>query len=214
MYPKDAAQIVAMADVFPGARVIEAGVGSGALTMSLLRAVGLHGRVHLVRAPARFRRGSPLPTSSASSAGRILPGASWSATSSSRSTRPRRPTGSSWTCSRPGSASTPLQTCWSPAASSAVTSLRRPRLARTVETLRDARRVHRAGVLGVDDPDLARRGARRPARSSHDRAYRVPGDFPAAGARTVAPPRRRRPAPGRRTTEGNDRSASSSSTRR
>ncbi|HYO86545.1 MAG TPA: tRNA (adenine-N1)-methyltransferase [Dermatophilaceae bacterium] len=40
VYPKDAAQIVAMADVFPGARVVEAGVGSGALSMSLLRAVG------------------------------------------------------------------------------------------------------------------------------------------------------------------------------
>ena len=40
VYPKDAAQIVAMADVFPGARVVEAGVGSGALTCSLLRAVG------------------------------------------------------------------------------------------------------------------------------------------------------------------------------
>jgi tRNA (adenine57-N1/adenine58-N1)-methyltransferase len=40
IYPKDAAQIVAMGDVFPGARVIEAGAGSGALTCSLLRAVG------------------------------------------------------------------------------------------------------------------------------------------------------------------------------
>lgn len=45
VYPKDAAQIVAMADVFPGARVVEAGVGSGALTCSLLRAVGPQGRV-------------------------------------------------------------------------------------------------------------------------------------------------------------------------
>lgn len=45
IYPKDAAQIVAMADVFPGARVVEAGVGSGALTMSLLRAVGESGMV-------------------------------------------------------------------------------------------------------------------------------------------------------------------------
>jgi tRNA (adenine57-N1/adenine58-N1)-methyltransferase len=45
VYPKDAAQIMAMADVFPGARVVEAGVGSGALTCSLLRAVGPHGRV-------------------------------------------------------------------------------------------------------------------------------------------------------------------------
>lgn len=45
VYPKDAAQIVAMADVFPGARVIEAGAGSGALTCWLLRAVGEHGLV-------------------------------------------------------------------------------------------------------------------------------------------------------------------------
>jgi tRNA (adenine57-N1/adenine58-N1)-methyltransferase len=45
VYPKDSAQIVAMADIFPGARVVEAGVGSGALTCSLLRAVGPHGRV-------------------------------------------------------------------------------------------------------------------------------------------------------------------------
>lgn len=45
VYPKDAAQILAMADVFPGARVVEAGVGSGALTCSLLRAVGPDGRV-------------------------------------------------------------------------------------------------------------------------------------------------------------------------
>ena len=45
VYPKDAGQIVMMADVFPGATVVEAGVGSGALSMSLLRAVGEHGRL-------------------------------------------------------------------------------------------------------------------------------------------------------------------------
>jgi tRNA (adenine57-N1/adenine58-N1)-methyltransferase catalytic subunit len=45
VYPKDAGQVVHMADIFPGAHVVEAGVGSGALTMSLLRAVGDHGRV-------------------------------------------------------------------------------------------------------------------------------------------------------------------------
>jgi tRNA (adenine57-N1/adenine58-N1)-methyltransferase catalytic subunit len=43
VYPKDAAQIVAFADVFPGARVIEAGAGSGALSSWLLRAVGEQG---------------------------------------------------------------------------------------------------------------------------------------------------------------------------
>jgi tRNA (adenine57-N1/adenine58-N1)-methyltransferase len=45
VYPKDAAQIVGLADIHPGARVVEAGAGSGALTCSLLRAVGTAGRV-------------------------------------------------------------------------------------------------------------------------------------------------------------------------
>ncbi|WP_439563816.1 tRNA (adenine-N1)-methyltransferase [Microcella sp.] len=45
IYPKDAAQILAQADIFPGARVIEAGVGSGALSMWLLRAIGERGHL-------------------------------------------------------------------------------------------------------------------------------------------------------------------------
>ena len=45
VYPKDSGQIVQMADIFPGAHVIEAGVGSGALSISLLRAVGESGRL-------------------------------------------------------------------------------------------------------------------------------------------------------------------------
>jgi tRNA (adenine57-N1/adenine58-N1)-methyltransferase catalytic subunit len=45
VYPKDAAQIVAFADVFPGARVLEAGAGSGALSCWLLRAVGEAGHL-------------------------------------------------------------------------------------------------------------------------------------------------------------------------
>jgi tRNA (adenine57-N1/adenine58-N1)-methyltransferase catalytic subunit len=46
VYPKDAGQIITMADIYPGARVVEAGVGSGALSISLLRAVGDHGYLH------------------------------------------------------------------------------------------------------------------------------------------------------------------------
>lgn len=46
VYPKDAALIVGLADVFPGAVVVEAGAGSGALTCSLLRAVGAQGRLY------------------------------------------------------------------------------------------------------------------------------------------------------------------------
>jgi tRNA (adenine57-N1/adenine58-N1)-methyltransferase len=45
IYPKDAAQIVLEGDIFPGAQVLEAGAGSGALTCSLLRAVGPEGQV-------------------------------------------------------------------------------------------------------------------------------------------------------------------------
>jgi tRNA (adenine57-N1/adenine58-N1)-methyltransferase len=45
IYPKDIGPILVLADVFPGARVLEAGVGSGALTMALLRAVGSEGSV-------------------------------------------------------------------------------------------------------------------------------------------------------------------------
>lgn len=48
VYPKDAAMIVGVADIYPGSRVLEAGVGSGALTLSLLRAVGETGSVHSV----------------------------------------------------------------------------------------------------------------------------------------------------------------------
>jgi tRNA (adenine57-N1/adenine58-N1)-methyltransferase len=43
IYPKDSALIVTMGDIFPGARVIEAGVGSGGLSMYLLRAIGESG---------------------------------------------------------------------------------------------------------------------------------------------------------------------------
>jgi tRNA (adenine57-N1/adenine58-N1)-methyltransferase len=45
VYPKDLGAIIVAADVFPGARVLEAGTGSGSLTMALVRAVGPEGRV-------------------------------------------------------------------------------------------------------------------------------------------------------------------------
>jgi tRNA (adenine57-N1/adenine58-N1)-methyltransferase catalytic subunit len=70
VYPKDAAQILMWGDIFPGARVLEAGAGSGALTCSLLRAVGEHGTVtsyevradhaeHAVRNVERFFGAAP-----------------------------------------------------------------------------------------------------------------------------------------------------------
>ena len=45
IYPKDAAHILMQADIFPGARVLEAGVGSGGLSIALLRAIGPEGRL-------------------------------------------------------------------------------------------------------------------------------------------------------------------------
>jgi tRNA (adenine57-N1/adenine58-N1)-methyltransferase catalytic subunit len=45
IYPKDLAIVMFWADIFPGARVLEAGMGSGALTLALLRTVGPEGRV-------------------------------------------------------------------------------------------------------------------------------------------------------------------------
>ena len=69
VYPKDQAMIVALADVRPGMRVVEAGAGSGALTLALLDAVGPDGAVLSVerredhaadarRNVERFRSGS------------------------------------------------------------------------------------------------------------------------------------------------------------
>ena len=45
IYPKDLGNILVMADIFPGAHVVEAGLGSGALTLALLQAVGSQGCV-------------------------------------------------------------------------------------------------------------------------------------------------------------------------
>jgi tRNA (adenine57-N1/adenine58-N1)-methyltransferase len=56
VYPKDAALIVGLADVYPGAVVVEAGAGSGALSLSLLRAVGEHGRLRSYERRADFAR--------------------------------------------------------------------------------------------------------------------------------------------------------------
>lgn len=70
MYPKDTSALIAWADIEPGCTVLEAGTGSGALTMALSRAVGPEGRVvtverrqdhstHAQRLIAAFRGGTP-----------------------------------------------------------------------------------------------------------------------------------------------------------
>lgn len=54
VYPKDAAQILVAGDIFPGATVVEAGVGSGALSMYLLRAISASGQLHSFERRAEF----------------------------------------------------------------------------------------------------------------------------------------------------------------
>ncbi|MFQ5828550.1 MAG: tRNA (adenine-N1)-methyltransferase [Candidatus Methylomirabilia bacterium] len=56
IYPKDLAMILFWGDIYPGARVLEAGTGSGALTMALLRAVGPEGCVITYEQREEFAR--------------------------------------------------------------------------------------------------------------------------------------------------------------
>jgi len=55
VYPKDIGAILVETDVFPGARVLEAGTGSGSLTMALCRATGPDGRVVSYELRPEFR---------------------------------------------------------------------------------------------------------------------------------------------------------------
>ncbi len=45
VYPKDIGPILVWADLYPGARVVEAGVGAGALSLAILRAIGSEGEL-------------------------------------------------------------------------------------------------------------------------------------------------------------------------
>ena len=47
IYPKDAAQIIELADIKNGSKVLEAGVGSGSLSLHILKTIGEIGRAHV-----------------------------------------------------------------------------------------------------------------------------------------------------------------------
>jgi tRNA (adenine57-N1/adenine58-N1)-methyltransferase len=54
IYPKDSSVIIGYADIFPGAKVLEAGAGSGGLSISLLRAIGQKGQLTSYEARDEF----------------------------------------------------------------------------------------------------------------------------------------------------------------
>ena len=165
VYPKDAAQIVAMADIYPGARVVEAGVGSGALTC----------RCCAPSATAGCRRSSGARTSPTSPAA--------TSRGSSAAPHPAWPlsVGDLSRCCRavePGSVDRVVLDMLAPWENlDAVADALAPggvffsyvatttQLSRLAETLRAHGRVHRAPGLGVDGARLAPRGPRRAARA-------------------------------------------------
>ncbi len=138
IYPKDAAQILMACDVFPGARVVEAGAGSGALTCSLLRAVGPTGSVRSYERrddfAAQARRNVESFFGSAPGAWDLTVGDLVEQLEAEPEPRPVDRVSS--TCWRRGSAWTPSPSGSCPAGSCSRTWPRRPSWARTVETLR------------------------------------------------------------------------------
>lgn len=56
MYPKDIAQVISLGDIRTGARVLESGGGSGAMTLALLDAVGPEGNVTTIERREEFAR--------------------------------------------------------------------------------------------------------------------------------------------------------------
>ena len=199
VYPKDAAQIVAMADIFPGARVVEAGVGSGALTCSLLRAVGEHGMVssyerredfaEIARSNVERYFGGPHP------AWRLTVGDLEDDLADTDVDRVVLDMLAPWECvDAVAKALVPggVVCCYV-----ATTT----QLSRVVEALARARRASPSRRLGDPGPRLARRGPRRPARPPDGRPHRLPRHRPPAGRRRTrrrraagAPPRAPRPA--------------------
>ena len=196
IYPKDAAHILVQTDIFPGARVLEAGVGSGALSIFLLRAIGSEGRLYSYERRAEFAAGGEEERrgllrrrapglgrcASATSSTDIGPGAG----------RPRDPRHAR----APGSASTSSPRCSSPAACCAATWRPRPswaaRWTRCAPTAASPSPSHASTPRGSGTP-RAWRSAPATATSGHT-GFLIFTRRLAPGV--VAPLRRRRPAPG------------------
>ena len=207
VYPKDAAQIVAMADIFPGAHVVEAGVGSGALTCSLLRAVGADGRV------SSYERREDFAEVARRNVDPFFGGRPPGLAAAPSATSPRSsPTSGERRPGRPRHARA-LGVPRRASRTALAARRRRLRVRRhhdpAVPDRRDAaraRRLHRAAGLGVAGARLARRGSRRPPRAPDDRAHRrswsPPAGWPTGTRRSAEAPAARSRAPTAPTTPG------------
>ena len=203
VYPKDAAQIVAMADIFPGARVVEAGAGSGALSCSLLRAVGPTGRLW------SFERREEFADVARRNVTQFFGGAdaeahpAWTLTVGDLvEALP--------TVAEPGSVDRVVLDMLAPwecvdVVADALTpgGIVVAYVATTTQLEPDRRdpagprRVHRAPALGDPGPGLARRGAGGTARAQDERPHRVPGHGSPDGARPRRPGQEAPSGPGR-----------------
>ncbi len=187
IYPKDAAQILGAADIFPGAVVVEAGVGSGALALWLLRAIGPAGSLH------SFERRQEFADIAAANATAFL-GATpenWTITVGDlvEALPTMVPDGTvdrvvldmlaPWECVAVAAAAL------TPGRHTAV--LRRDRDAALAHGRGDpgGGAVHRAGLLRDARAHLARRGSRRATRPQDDRTHRFSPRRPTA--RTGSP---------------------------
>ena len=179
IYPKDAAQIVHWGDIFPGATVLEAGAGSGALTCSLLRAVGSEGRVisyeirqdhadHAIRNVERFFGERP---------------ANWSLTVGDMDEHVGQVDRIVLDMLEPWSVLPTVADHLVPGGVLTVYVPTTTQLSRIAEDIRGARRVHRAGRLGIAAPAMASGRAGGPPRASDDGPHRLPVDRPPARAR-------------------------------
>ena len=189
VYPKDAGQILAMADIFPGARVVEAGVGSGSLSSFLLRAIGDQGMLHSYERRADFAEiaaqnveryfGGPHP------AWQLTVGDLQDNLSDTDVDRVILDMLAPWECL--DAVAKALVPGGILCAYVATTT----QMARTVEAIREHGTFNEPAGVGDHGPHLARRGPGRAPRPPDDRPHRLPAHRPPARRRrraAAAPP--------------------------
>ena len=181
IYPKDAAQIVHEGDIFPGARVLEAGAGSGALTCSLLRAVGPDGPGGVLRGARRPRRARRAQRRDVLRRAARRTG-SWSSPTSSTTPGPRW-TASCWTCWRRGRCSAPIADALVAGGVLMVYVATVTQLSRAVEAMREQQCWTEPRAWETHAARLERGGAGGAPAAQHARAHRVSDQRAKAGSR-------------------------------